>query len=167
MTDSLTEIDENLLRRAFKLAQQAREQGHRPFGTVVASAGGRILAEGGSGGSSTRVLEHSEINTLRALEAAGTGRSVLASATIYCSAEPCPMCAGAIFESGIGRVVYGFSLNAVLRLRREQGEKGLSLSCRAVLQSADHPPGIIGPCLEDEASAAHREYWTRPMRESH
>jgi len=162
MTEMLTEIDEDLLRRAFQLAQQARERGDRPFGTVVAAPGGRILAEGNStqDASGDGVLAHSEMNTLSALHRAGVPRAALANATIYCSGEPCPMCASAIFFTGVGRVVYGLSIGAILHLRNARQETaGMSLTCRAVLHSAPNPPVVIGPCLEDEASVAHRDYW--------
>ncbi|MDJ0386486.1 deaminase [Roseomonas sp. E05] len=161
-TQPLATPDASLLRRAFALASAARRRGDRPFGAVVAAPEGAVLAEAGStqGASGGGTLAHSEMNALAALQAAGVPRAQLAAATIYSSGEPCAMCAAAIFYSGIGRVVYGLSGAAILHLRNARPETaGLSLSCRAVLESAAAPPCVIGPCLEEEGAEPHLGYW--------
>lgn len=159
----LSPLDESLLRRAFALAAEARAAGDRPFGVVIADRAGRVLAEGrstqGAGGGGT--LAHSEMNACQAAIRAGIPREVLRTATAYCSAEPCAMCAAALFYTGIGRVVYGLSNAAILHLRNARPHTaGLSLSCREVLATAAEPVEVIGPCLEAEAEVPHRGYWT-------
>jgi tRNA(adenine34) deaminase len=159
----LSPLDESLLRRAFALAAEARAAGDRPFGVVIADRAGRVLAEGrstqGAGGGGT--LAHSEMNACQAAIRAGIPREVLRAATAYCSAEPCAMCAAALFYTGIGRVVYGLSNAAILHLRNARPHTaGLSLSCREVLATAAEPVEVIGPCLEAEAEVPHRGYWT-------
>jgi tRNA(Arg) A34 adenosine deaminase TadA len=90
------------------------------------------------------------------------GREALAEATLYSSAEPCVMCAGAIFWSAIGRVVYGID---AVRLRDFRGErldqKDAELSCRDVFAAASHAIECIGPALIGEASASHQGAWKR------
>jgi len=157
-----TEPDAARLRRAFALAGQARTRGDRPFAAVIVAADGATLAEGlstqGAGGGGT--LAHSEMNACQAVIAAGVPRDTLRSATIYCSGEPCSMCASAIFYTGIGRVVYGLSAAAILHLRNAQPHTaGLGLSCRAVLAAAAQPVEVVGPCLEDEGAVPHAGYW--------
>jgi tRNA(adenine34) deaminase len=159
----MTDQDALHLRRAFALAQAARDRGDRPFAAVVVAADGSLLAEGlstqGSGGGGT--LAHSEMNACQAVIAAGLPRAVLQGATIYSSGEPCAMCAAAIFYAGIGRSVYGLSNAAIRALRNARAHTaGLSLSCRAVLVTAATPVAVEGPCLEEEAAAPHRGYWT-------
>jgi tRNA(Arg) A34 adenosine deaminase TadA len=150
------------LRHAFALAMQARERGDRPFAAVIVAADGTILAEGlstqGAGGGGT--LAHSEMNACQAAITAGIPRRRLREATIYSSGEPCAMCSAAIFYTGIGRVVYGLSAAAILHLRNAQPHTaGLSLSCRAVLDSAAEPVEVVGPCLEAEGAVPHQGYW--------
>jgi tRNA(Arg) A34 adenosine deaminase TadA len=72
------------------------------------------------------------------------------------------MCAGAIFWSNIGRVVYGID---ALRLRGYRGERAeqrdAELSCRDVFAASPHPIECIGPALADEAAAVHEGFWRR------
>jgi tRNA(Arg) A34 adenosine deaminase TadA len=154
--------DASLLRRAFALAQAARARGDRPFGAIVADAGGRVLAAAGStqGSGGGGPLAHSEMNTLAELHARRVPRDVLQRATIYSSGEPCAMCSAAVFYAGIGRVVYGLSAAAILDLRNAQPHTaGLSLTCREVLRSAAATVAVVGPLLEEEGSVPHRGYW--------
>jgi len=158
----IAEPDAGRLRHAFALAAKARARGDRPFSAVIVGADGTILAEGmstqGAGGGGT--LAHSEMNACQAVIGAGVERAVLRRATIYSSGEPCAMCAAAIFYTGIGRVVYGLSAAAILHLRNAQPHTaGLSLSCRAVLQSAAEPVEVVGPFLEAEGAVPHEGYW--------
>ena len=70
------------------------------------------------------------------------------------------MCSAAIFYTGIGRVVFGLSAAAILHLRNAQPHTaGLTLSCRAVLDSAAEKGEGIGPCLEAEGAVPHEGYW--------
>jgi hypothetical protein len=58
-------------------------------------------------------------------------------------------------------VVYGLSAAAILHLRNARPDTaGLSLSCRAVLDSAAERVEVVGPCLEEEGAVPHRGYWT-------
>jgi tRNA(Arg) A34 adenosine deaminase TadA len=160
--EKLSALDASLLRRAFALANEARARGDRPFAAVIADDKGQVLAEAGStqgkGGGGT--LAHSEMNALQAVLQAGLPRDVLRRATIYSSGEPCAMCSAAIFYTGIGRAVYGLSAGAILHLRNAQPHTaGLSLSCRAVLDSAAEKVAVVGPCLEEEGAKPHQGYW--------
>jgi len=162
MDQSLNDADAARLRHAFALAVKARERGDRPFSAVIVAEDGTILAEGlstqGAGGGGT--LAHSEMNACQAVIAAKVPRERLRGATIYSSGEPCAMCSAAIFYTGVGRVVYGLSAGAILHLRNARPHTaGLSLSCRAVLDSAAEKVQVIGPCLEAEGEAPHLGYW--------
>ena len=87
-------------------------------------------------------------------------RDELAKATIYSSAEPCVMCAGAIFWSAIGRVVYGVDAQRLRVFRGERGDqRDAELSCHDVFRASPHRIECIGPALVDEASAAHIGAW--------
>ncbi len=162
MDQSVNQSDADRLRHAFRLAGLARARGDRPFSAVIVAEDGTTLAEGlstqGAGGGGT--LAHSEMNACQAVIAAGIPRERLRRATIYSSGEPCAMCAAAIFYTGIGRVVYGLSAGAILHLRNARPHTaGLTLSCRAVLDSAAEKVEVIGPCLEAEGAVPHQGYW--------
>jgi len=86
---------------------------------------------------------------------------VLARATLYSSAEPCAMCAGAIYWAGIGRVVYGLSEHRLRLVTGNHPENPtLDLPCREVFRSGQRATEVVGPLLEDEAAGLHDGVWT-------
>jgi tRNA(Arg) A34 adenosine deaminase TadA len=96
------------------------------------------------------------------MAARSLGAEELAAATLYSSAEPCAMCAGAIYWCGIGRVVYALSEHRLLDLTGDHPENPtFALPCREVLTRGQRHVEILGPCLEDEAAAAHFGFWLR------
>src|SRR5438309_4622141 len=87
---------------------------------------------------------------------------VLRQATLYSSAEPCAMCAGAIYWSGIGRLVYGLSERRLRMLTGNHPENPtLDLPCRDVFASGQRATEVVGPLLENEAAAVHAGVWNR------
>jgi len=98
--------DEALLRCAIDLAHEAESAGEVPIGAVVAHDGVIV----GQGRNSPIALNdptaHAEILALR--EAASTlGNYRLEAATLYCTLEPCIMCAGALVNARVKRLVFG------------------------------------------------------------
>ena len=82
---------------------------------------------------------------------------VLAASTLYSSCEPCAMCAGAIFWSGIGRLVYALAGSTLNRISGDG--PALEHPARVVLADGTRVVEVSGPHLEDEAAVAHREFW--------
>jgi tRNA(Arg) A34 adenosine deaminase TadA len=154
--------DEKYLRHAIALAKASRANGCHPFGAVIASADDEILAACESrkerGGDAT---QHSELSAVR-LASSSYPKSVLARSTLYSSTEPCAMCAGAIYWSGIGRVVYGFPEERLHALTGNHLENPtLSLPCRELFARGQRRIEVVGPLLEAEAAAAHADFWNR------
>jgi tRNA(adenine34) deaminase len=159
-TPSISEADGRYLRQAIAWSATARRRGNRPFGAVVVGADGQVLAEAYCNTSETGdCTGHAETNAVRMLSPR-VPREVLAGATLYSSAEPCVMCAGAIFWSNIGRVVFGID---AVRLREYRGERAeqrdAELSCRDVFAASPHAITCIGPVLADEAAQVHEGFW--------
>jgi tRNA(Arg) A34 adenosine deaminase TadA len=148
------------LRQAIALADQGRARGNRPFGAVAALPDGTLLGEAFCDAAETGdCTGHAETNLVRRLTPLH-GREALAAATLYSSGEPCVMCAGAIFWSGIGRVVYGIDAVRLRAFRGERAEqKDAELSCRDVFRASPHPIECIGPALVDEAGRSHVGAW--------
>ena len=100
------ESDEKYMREALREARLAAAAGEIPIGAVVVWKG-RII---GRGHNQTEQLHdttaHAEMLAITA--ATGTmGGKYLSDCTLYVTVEPCPMCAGAMAWSQLGRVVYG------------------------------------------------------------
>jgi tRNA(Arg) A34 adenosine deaminase TadA len=156
------ERDAHFLRRSFNVARRSMTHGNHPFGAILVDAGGKVLLEAENGYMPAHDgTAHAE--RLLATEACRTlPADVLAKATMYSSAEPCAMCAGAIYWAGIGRLVYGLSEH---RLRDYTGNHPenptLDLPCRAVFASGQRPTEVVGPLLEDEAGPMHEGVWKK------
>ena len=100
------ETDERFMREALREALSAAEAGEIPIGAVVVWKG-RII---GRGHNMTERLHdttaHAEMLAITAATEAMGGK-YLNDCTLYVTVEPCPMCAGALAWSQIGRIVYG------------------------------------------------------------
>lgn len=99
-------MDEVFMRRAIELAKISFSNGEIPVGAVVVK-NGSIIAEGtNSREQKNEVSGHAEINAINnAAQKLGDWR--LNGCTVYVTLEPCPMCAAAIEQARISRVVYG------------------------------------------------------------
>ena len=156
------ERDDYFLRRSFEVASRARSHGNHPFGAVLVDQNGNLLLEAENGYMPTcDGTAHAE--RLLATQACTTlSADVLAKATLYSSAEPCAMCAGAIYWAGIGRVVYGLSEHRLRGVTSNHPENPtLDLPCREVFRSGQRSTEVVGPLLEDEAEALHAGVWTK------
>ncbi|MBT2474790.1 tRNA adenosine(34) deaminase TadA [Microbacterium sp. ISL-103] len=103
----MTAADTLAMRRALELAVDAAAASEIPVGAVVLDAEGRIVAEGLNNREATHdPTGHAEIDALRAA-AASVGSWNLDGHTLVVTLEPCVMCAGAILQARIGRVVFG------------------------------------------------------------
>ena len=146
---SITDRDRQHLRRAIELARAARAGGNGAYGAVLTNAAGEVLREGGNttaeDGDATA---HAEINLVRGRGPAPDG--TFAGCTVYASAEPCAMCAGALFWSGVSRVVFGLRAERVYELQGQMPNQ-LHVPCHTVLSAGGRPVTVDGPELEDEA----------------
>ena len=93
--------------RALALATDALASGDVPVGAVVTDAAGVVIAEGRNEREATGdPTAHAEVVALRAA-AASLGRWNLDGCTLVVTLEPCAMCAGALLQARISRLVYG------------------------------------------------------------
>jgi len=159
---TISEQDTKLLRESFRSAERARQAGNHPFGAILADGNGGLLLEAGNTVATDHdPTAHAESNLVTAAHHRGLTSNELAGATLFASTEPCPMCAGAIYWGGIGRVVFGLSQAGLYDLiRRESGSNGaFLLACAEVLSRASRRVEVLGPVLENEALEVHRGFW--------
>lgn len=161
MTDAtvVTDVDLAWLRRCVELAADARARGDHPFGSLLVTADGRTVEALNSVVTRGDPTGHAETNLVRA--AAGTlSAQVLATSTLYTSTEPCAMCAGAIYWSGIARVVYGLSEAGLRELvAAQEGVPTMELPCREVFARGGRPVVVAGPADLPEATTVHAGFW--------
>jgi tRNA(Arg) A34 adenosine deaminase TadA len=152
--------DETLLRLAIDVARQARAAGNHPFGAILAGPDGTVLLTAGNahGDAGDRTGHAERVLMTRASQA--YSQAFLADCTMYASAEPCAMCAGAAYWAGVGRVVYGLSERDLGRIIGPHPENlTMDLPCRTVLGAGQRRVEVVGPLLEDESRAVHEGFW--------
>lgn len=97
---------ERFMRAALALAREAAAEGEVPVGAVIVKDG-EIIATGRNRREvAKQALAHAEIEAI-ANACAALGGWRLSGCTLYVTLEPCPMCAGAIINARLDRVVYG------------------------------------------------------------
>lgn len=157
----MPELDhEALLRRAIAESRKAREAGQHPFAALLVGPEGEVLMvqhnaylpDHDMTGHAERVLMTRASTTI--------APAVLRECTMYTSAEPCAMCTGALYWTGLKRLVYGLSEAKMKQITGNHPENPtLDLPCRTVLAAGQRRIEVIGPLLEDEAAAVHDGAW--------
>jgi tRNA(adenine34) deaminase len=141
---------EGLMDRALALAALARTNGEVPVGAVLVDPSGAVIAEGFNQPISAHdPTAHAEIVALRAA-ALRTSNYRLPGTTLVVTVEPCLMCAGALVNARISRVVYGCAEPkwGALSSRLSLGELGLN-----------HEIEVVSGVREAECAAILRAFF--------
>ena len=147
-----------MLDRAQALARRAMDAGHHPFGALLVAADhATVLMEQGNVDS----VNHAE--AVLAREASRRfAPAELWGCTLVSTVEPCAMCAGTQYWANIGRVVFGMTEKALLKMTGNHAENPtLDLPCRDVFRRGQKDVLIIGPVpeLAEEIASLHRRFW--------
>ncbi|HCT93115.1 MAG TPA: tRNA-specific adenosine deaminase [Lachnospiraceae bacterium] len=144
--------DERFMREALRQARKAEKLDEVPIGCVLVKEG-RIIARGYNRRNTDKnTLSHAELNVIRrASRKEGDWR--LEECTMYITLEPCQMCAGAIVQARIPRVVIG-SMNA------KAGCAGSVLNLLQ-MEQFNHQVEITRGVLEEECSAMLSDFFRR------
>ena len=143
--------DLHYMEQALQLAAQAAREGEVPVGCVIVRRG-QIVGRGRNRRETVKnALSHAEIEAINdACTRLGGWR--LWDCTMYVTLEPCPMCAGAIINARIPRVVYGAS-------DRKAGSCGSV--CNLFSMAYNHRPQVVSGVCEDEAAALLSEFFSQ------
>jgi tRNA(Arg) A34 adenosine deaminase TadA len=149
--------DEEFMLLAFDLARAAVEHGNQPFGALVVKEGEIIVQAESTKITTQDCSRHAEL-TVASRAAMFLSKEDLKESTLYTSTEPCAMCTGAIYWSGIGRLVYGCPNEDLSQFSGDN----LGISSREILSRGTREVEVVGPILRDEAVEIHRSYWDKP-----
>jgi tRNA(Arg) A34 adenosine deaminase TadA len=149
------------LRTAIAIAQQARDHGNHPFGALLVDEHNQVLLRAENTVITARdCTGHAETNLMR-LASQHFPPEKLEACTLYTSAEPCAMCAGAIHWGNVGRVVYALGEVDLYNLIGPSPDH-LLLPCREVFTHSQREVEVEGPApeLDAEARAVHEGFWS-------
>lgn len=141
--------DREFMQEALRLAAEAAQDGEVPVGCVIVRAGeivgrGRNRREKGKS-----ALAHAELEAI-AQACATLGGWRLWECTLYVTLEPCPMCAGAIVNARIPRVVYGASDAKCGAVRSV---------CSLFSMDFNHHPTVEAGLMQEDAAALLQEFF--------
>ena len=157
---TLNDKDTDLLRQSFALAEDAKKQGIHPFAALLVDQDGKVLMTQVNGYLPDLDMTGHAERKLMTRASKAYRPDFLAKCTMYVSAEPCAMCAGAAYWAGLGRLVYGLSEDRLKQITGNHPENPtLALPCRRVFESGQRHVEVIGPCLEEEAAAIQQGVW--------
>jgi tRNA(Arg) A34 adenosine deaminase TadA len=156
----VTQTDLKFLRQAIDVSRCSRENGNHPFGAILVSSTGEVLLEAENTVNTSRdATAHAEINLMR-MASQKFPIEILAASTLYSSCEPCAMCAGAIYWTGVGRLVYALSETELYKITGTNTDNPtMHLECREVLARGQRKIEVLGPALEKIAAAVHAQFW--------
>jgi tRNA(adenine34) deaminase len=154
---SMTHQDEDYMRLALREAETAFAENEVPVGAVliiknrvIASAHNRKIA-------TDDPTSHAEMNVIRE-SAAGNKDWRLTDSTIYVTKEPCVMCAGAMVNARIGRLVYGC---------RDEKYGAVTSQYQVVSdQKLNHNMEVLPGILEDECSALLKRFFSELRKDA-
>ena len=150
MDIDVTAIDAAMMARALDEARAAQEHGDVPIGAVVVRDGELIAARHNERELTGDPTAHAEVLALRDA-AAVVGHWRLMDCTLYVTLEPCVMCAGALVNARIGRLVYGATdpkAGAVASLYEVCGDDRLN-----------HRPPVTSGVLAEECGAVLKAFF--------
>lgn len=135
---------EQLLQTAMGIAAEAAQRGDPPFGALLVSPHGEVVAMASNRQVSRNdPTAHAELELLRAAAAAGHPPP-LSAYTIVANAEPCSMCASALVKAELGNLIYGAP---------HEPHMDPDLGVANVFARARRPPRITAGLLAAEAAA--------------
>ena len=145
--EELREKDEKYMRLALEEAKLALKADEVPIGAIIVS-GGCIVGRGHNLVETlVDVTAHAEIQAITAASST-IGGKYLNDCTLYVTVEPCPMCAGALAWSQIGRIVYGAN----------DPKRGFSTISDSML----HPRTVVtSGVLREECEALMKDFFAK------
>lgn len=141
---------EYYMEQALALAREAAAAGEVPVGCVIVKDGAVVGRGRNRREEKQSVASHAEMEALaRANETLGTWR--LEGCTLYVTLEPCPMCAGAILNARVDRVVYG---------ARDEAMGACGGVVDLFMEDFPHHPAVLGGVLAEECRTVLSDFFS-------
>jgi tRNA(adenine34) deaminase len=149
-------IDRTMMERCIALSRAAGEEGEYPFATVICRKGEIVVETGNRVERDNDVTRHSDVVALSEAQKV-LGRRNLDDCTLYTLGEPCALCAYAIRETRIGKVVYSMRSPLMGGVSRWNilTDDAISTAMPEVFAA---PPELVAGLLRDQAEDVWRDW---------
>jgi tRNA(Arg) A34 adenosine deaminase TadA len=139
---------EYYIRKCIEVANEAQKNGNLPFGAVLVDPDGNIVLENGNYEITQRdYTGHAEIGLI--VKASKIySKDYLSKCTLYSNCEPCIMCAGAIYYSNVGRVIFGIADEMYREMTGDKSYPLMRMTSRELFKYGDKKIESIGPFNE-------------------
>jgi len=137
---------EKFVRAAIKEASKALREGNRPYGAVLVKDDKIVAKAHNTTTTDNDPTAHAEVNVIRKLCKRLRTKN-LEGYTLYTNVESCPMCAAACIWAGISRMVYGASIQDIMKAGRKQ----IKMSSKKVIDVGFRKIEVIGGVLKGES----------------
>jgi tRNA(Arg) A34 adenosine deaminase TadA len=142
------------MKKAYCLAREAQANGDHPFSAMLVIEGKIVLQCLNTVNTSKDATRHPELDILR-LAATSLSKPDIERAVMYASTEPCAMCNGAIYWSGLNTLVYGCPAETL----GEIAGGSFVVPSRELFSKGKRIIEIIGPILSEEGAEIHKKFW--------
>ncbi len=136
---------EYYLKKCIELSKKALESGNLPFGAILVDSYGRIILEGANNErTESDYTGHGEMVLIRKA-AKLYSKDYLGCCTLYSNCEPCVMCAGAIYYSNVGRVVFAITDEMYREMTGDKSYPLMKMTSRDLFANGGKKIETIGP----------------------
>jgi tRNA(adenine34) deaminase len=148
--DRREELDREFMSAAIEEARKAAEAGEVPVGAIIVMEGQIVARAGNRTITGCDPTAHAETLALREA-AAKVGNYRLLGATMYVTIEPCAMCAGAMIQARVERLVYG----------ADEAKGGAVRSCFAIFEhpQVNHRVEVTTGVMAEEAAGVLKDFF--------
>jgi tRNA(adenine34) deaminase len=142
-------MHEEYMRQALALAREAAAAGEVPVGCVIVRDGAVVGRGRNRREEKQQTASHAEMEAM-AMANGTLGTWRLEGCTLYVTLEPCPMCAGAIINARVDRVVYG---------ARDEAMGACGGVLDLFMEDFPHRPAVLGGVLAEECRAVLSDFF--------
>ena len=146
----------NYLNQTFQLAQDSVKNGNHPFGAVLVHSNKVVCKAENEVNTLNDVTAHAELRLVQKAQKILT-RKELSESILYSSTEPCAMCSGAIYWSGIKKVIYGCSTKDLFNIVNE----GLYIESNSIFKYSTTEVDSIQKGDKKDFIQQHHSFWKK------
>lgn len=145
--------DQQFMKRAIELAEQAKLAGNEPFGAILVRDNEVVMEGGNQINSVCDPTYHAEIGLIRDF-CSKNNIFDLSEYTLYTSCEPCAMCSGGMVWANLGKLVYSVSHDQLAEIAGDN----IMISCKEVFEKSPNKAEVVEKVLNEDGLKVFEGY---------